>query len=215
VLVVFDLDGTLIDSRRDLADAANALIAEQGGQSLSVEQVSSMVGEGVALLVRRAFAAAGLRPAADADVARYLELYATRLLDHTVLYDGIAEAIDELSRAASLAVLTNKPAAAARAILDGLGIGRAFRWVYGGDGPHPRKPDPAGLLAIVGLAQETPGATTMVGDSPIDAATARAAGVVSCVARYGFGFRPDPPLRGDELVADAPADLPRLLLVPR
>jgi phosphoglycolate phosphatase len=132
-----------------------------------------------------------------------------------VLYDGIAEAIDELSRAASLAVLTNKPAAAARAILDGLGIGRAFRWVYGGDGPHPRKPDPAGLLAIVGLAQETPGATTMVGDSPIDAATARAAGVVSCVARYGFGFRPDPPLRGDELVADAPADLPRLLLVPR
>ena len=91
-LIVFDLDGTLIDSRRDLADAANALIVERGGRPLAVEAITAMVGEGAPLLVRRALTAAGLDPDADGTLPRFLELYDERLLAHTRLYDGTREA---------------------------------------------------------------------------------------------------------------------------
>ena len=93
-LVVFDLDGTLIDSRRDLADAANALIVERGGTPLPVDAITAMVGEGAPLLVRRALTAAGLDPAIAAALPRFLELYDERLLDHTRLYDGTREALE-------------------------------------------------------------------------------------------------------------------------
>ena len=109
MLVVFDLDGTLIDSRRDLADAANALIVEHGGQPLPVERISRMVGEGAALLVRRALAAAGLAEDTPGALPRFLDLYSERLLVHTRLYDGAEEVIAILRRQARLAILTNKP----------------------------------------------------------------------------------------------------------
>lgn len=208
MLVIFDLDGTLIDSRRDLADAANALIVERGGGPLSVDRVTGMVGDGVAALVQRALAAAGI---ADADpslsVERFLALYDDRLLATTRLYDGIEDALRELSERALLAVLTNKPLAAAQRILEGLGIAPAFYRVLGGDGPHPRKPDPQGLFQIVTDARTTPACTTMVGDSRIDVATAHAAGCAMCIAAYGFGYSPDLELRGTETIAHTPRQL--------
>lgn len=213
MLVVFDLDGTLIDSRRDLADAANELIAEHGGAPLPVDAIAGMVGEGAALLVRRALAASRIDDIDErAALDRFLALYDDRLLAHTQLYDGIQETITELSLSASLGVLTNKPLAATRKILDGLGIASAFRWVLGGDGPHSRKPDPAGLRQIMADAGSTPEDTTMVGDSRIDLETARAAGCAMCVAAYGFGFRPDVSLRGDEVMATHPRQIASLLL---
>jgi phosphoglycolate phosphatase len=212
VLVVFDLDGTLIDSRRDLADAANALIVERGGDPLSVDAITAMVGEGAATLVRRALTAAHIHEGhIDGALERFLQLYDDRLLAHTHLYEGIDGVLRDLSDCAALAVLTNKPLGATRRILEGLGILRAFRWVLGGDGPHPRKPDPEGLLQIVanaGVARED---TIMVGDSGIDLATAHAAGCVMCLARYGFGYREGLLVRGDELVVDKPADLRTLV----
>jgi phosphoglycolate phosphatase len=213
-LIVFDLDGTLIDSRRDLADAANALIVERGGRPLAVLAITAMVGEGAPLLVRRALAAAGLDADADGTLPRFLELYDKRLLAHTQLYDGMREALEALAHEAPLAILTNKPQRPSERILDGLGIARSFRWVVGGDTPLGRKPDPDGLRHLMMLAGADAAHTVMVGDSAIDVRTARAAGTPLCIVRYGFGFDlAAPELRDGDRVAGAASELPGLLAV--
>jgi phosphoglycolate phosphatase len=212
-LVVFDLDGTLVDSRRDLADSANALIVERGGTPLDVEVVASMVGEGAALLVRRVLAAADVRrDDVDAALRRFLELYDDRLLAHTNLYEGTSEALAALAARVPLAVLTNKPQRHTDRLLAGLGIADRFRWVIGGDTGHGRKPDPAGLEFLVGAAGAEPASAVMVGDSAIDLRTARAAGTRACLVRYGFGFPSAAgELSGSELIAERPSDLPAIL----
>jgi phosphoglycolate phosphatase len=212
-LLVFDLDGTLIDSRRDLADAANALIIERGGAPLAVDAIAGMVGEGAALLVRRALKAAGTDLDVERDLPRFLELYDERLLVHTRLYDGTREALDALRTQATLALLTNKPQRPTETILDGLGIASFFTHVVGGDTTHGRKPDPAGLRYLMSAAGAAAGETTMVGDSRIDLRTARAASVRCCLVRYGFGFRTaEAELTGDEPIADDPRELVGALL---
>ena len=212
-LVVFDLDGTLVDSQQDLADAANALITELGGQPVAVDAIAKMVGDGAAVLVRRALAATGVHVASVRDaLERFLVLYDERLLASTRLYDGMASTIDELATTAQLAVLTNKPERATRRILEGLQIADRFEWVIGGDGPFPRKPDPAGLQDLVARAGVSLDRSVMIGDSSVDLATARAAGTRVCLARYGFGYRiTAADLRGDELIADSPAEIVRVL----
>ena len=187
-LIAFDLDGTLIDSRRDLADSANQLIEELGGQTLTEEQIGGMVGEGAALLVRRALRASGRGERAHA-LERFLEIYDQRLLNHTRVYEGVDEVVRQACGRARLAVLTNKPTKPTERILAGLGLRDAFAEVIGGDGPHPRKPDPAGLRALMSAAKAAAGDTMLVGDSPIDLETAKRAGVTCCVVSYGFGFR--------------------------
>jgi phosphoglycolate phosphatase len=187
-LIAFDLDGTLIDSRRDLADSANQLIEELGGQPLTEEQIGGMVGEGAALLVRRALKAAGRGERAHA-LERFLEIYDERLLNHTRVYDGVTDVVRGLRGRARLAVLTNKPTKPTERILAGLGLREAFDGVIGGDGPHPRKPDPAGLNALMASAKASTTETLLVGDSPIDLETAKRAGVSCCLVSYGFGFR--------------------------
>jgi phosphoglycolate phosphatase len=210
-LIAFDLDGTLVDSKRDLADAANAVIRELGGASLTEERIAGMVGEGAALLVRRALAAAGVDPTPGA-LPRFLELYDDRLLNHTVLYDGIAAALSALARRATLSVLTNKPSRASKRVLEGLGVRALFRDVIGGDTAFGRKPDPAGLRELMTRAHATPDATVLVGDSRIDLETARTAGTRICLARYGFGYRFEPgDFRGDELFIDTPGELPAIV----
>jgi phosphoglycolate phosphatase len=215
-LFVFDLDGTLVDSLRDLADSANALLAECGARPLGADEIAAMVGEGAALLVSRAFAAARVPAPADA-LARFLRIYDGRLLEHTRPYDGMAAALDGLATHSTLAVLTNKPLTATRRILDGLNLSQFFEAdaVLGGDGPLPRKPDPAGLAHLCARAGVAIEDTVMVGDSAIDWRTARNAGTRICLARYGFGFREFPrnELRGDEILLDRPGDL--LGLMPR
>jgi phosphoglycolate phosphatase len=211
-LVVFDLDGTLIDSRRDLADSANTLIVESGGQPLPLDAITGMVGEGAPLLVRRALAAAGVTPDLHAALRRFLELYDERLLVHTTLYDGTREALEALAARTHLAILTNKPQRPTERILAGLGIAPFFRWVVGGDTSHGRKPDPSGLNYLMGAAAIGPDDTVMVGDSAIDLRTARAAGTRICLVRYGFGFHiAATELQGDELIADSPSQLPTIL----
>ena len=121
-LIVFDLDGTLVDSRRDLADAANALIVERGGTPLSIERITSMVGEGAALLVSRALSAAGLEPDLDTALPRFLAHYDERLAVHTTTYPGIGEVLRALTARGRLAVLTNKPQHHTDRLLDALGI---------------------------------------------------------------------------------------------
>jgi phosphoglycolate phosphatase len=187
-LIAFDLDGTLIDSRRDLADSANQLIEELGGEPLTEEQVGGMVGEGAALLVRRALRAAGRGDRAPA-LERFLQIYDERLLNHTRLYDGIADVVGRARSRARLTVLTNKPTGPTERILSGLDLRDAFEEVIGGDGPYPRKPDPAGLHALMAAAGTAAPDTLLVGDSAIDLQTAQRAGVRCCLVSYGFGFR--------------------------
>ncbi len=206
--IVFDLDGTLIDSQADLASATNALLEELGGVRLADTAIAAMVGEGAAVLVRRALTAAALDPEASGALDRFLALYDARLLDRTVAYGGIPEALDTLGVEVPLSVLTNKPLRAAERILEGLGLRRHFRHVVGGDSPFGRKPDPAALLHLVRATGATPATTVLVGDSPIDLATARNAGTLICLARYGFGYRFDRgDLTGGELFIDRPAEL--------
>jgi phosphoglycolate phosphatase len=209
-LFVFDLDGTLVDSLRDIADAANALLVSCGASPIPEEQIGGMVGEGAATLVARAFKASGVERPPDA-LQRYLGFYDRGLLNHTRPYDGVREVLDALGRRATLAVLTNKPIASARRILDGLDLARHFSGdaVFGGDGPHPRKPDPAGLIALVAWAETTPSSTVMVGDSFVDWETGRSAGTRVCLARYGFGFQSIrlTELTMEDRVITAPTDL--------
>jgi phosphoglycolate phosphatase len=213
-LIVFDLDGTLIDSRRDLADAANALIAELGGAPLNVDAITSMVGEGARMLVQRTLTAAQLAVDPDAVLPRFLDLYDERLLAHTTLYPGTSDALRVLREHATLALLTNKPRHHTLRILAGLAIADWFGedQVVGGDGPLGRKPDPSGLRHLMAKADASAAATTLVGDSAIDLRTARAAGVRVCLVRYGFGFPlAASELAGHEAIADRPEDLLRLI----
>jgi phosphoglycolate phosphatase len=187
-LIAFDLDGTLIDSRRDLADSANDLIVALGGAALPEDAIAAMVGEGAGLLVRRAVTAAGLTEPPDA-LARFLAFYDARLLNHTRPYPGIVDTVRLARTVARVVVLTNKPRQPSERILEGLGMRELFDDVVGGDGPLPRKPDPGALLALMDTAGAASESTLLVGDSPIDFKTAANAGVRCCIVSFGFGFR--------------------------
>jgi phosphoglycolate phosphatase len=209
-LVVFDLDGTLVDSKRDLADSANQLLVESGAHPLTQDEIGSMVGNGAPVLVARAFEAVDAPQPIDA-VQRFLSIYQRRLLVHTRPYAGIPEALAALSHHASLAVLTNKPIAATRTILQGLDLARYFDAdaIVGGDGPFPRKPDPAGLRHLAARVEIAAADTLLVGDSVVDLRTAHAAPSALCMARYGFGFEglPVSELHPGDLLIDAPVEL--------
>lgn len=213
-LIVFDLDGTLVDSRRDLADSANILLGECGGGPLPEHDIGRMVGDGAATLVARAFSRAACPQPADA-LARFLTIYNRRLLMFTRPYPGIPAVLAVLASRTELAVLTNKPLVATRSILAGLNLDSYFppESVLGGDGPFPRKPDPAGLHHLAAASGVSPDKTLFIGDSLIDWRTARAAGCRICLAGYGFGFEdfPTADLGEDDRVVNSPEDILQML----
>ncbi len=186
-LVVFDLDGTLIDSRLDLAASANRMLESYGAGALPVDAIAAMVGDGAKVLVERALAAAGLDPHLPDALARFLAIYDEELLTTTLPYPGVVPALEAAARLAPLALLTNKPERPTRLLLDAFGMAPHFGWTIGGDSGFGRKPDPAGLRWLMDAAEAGPRATLFVGDSPVDVETARRAGVRLCLARYGFG----------------------------
>lgn len=213
MLIVFDLDGTLVDSRRDLADSTNDVLESYGAAPLSLDEVTAMVGEGAKVLVERALAATGLDPAEPDALRRFRDFYDRRLLTHTRPYDGIPDVLASLERDGhTLAVLTNKPQAPSERLLDAFGLARHFRHVVGGDTALPRKPDPAGLLDLMRRQDARAEATWLVGDSMIDVETARRAGVRLCVALYGFGqARGELVLRASEPTVTAADQIPGVL----
>jgi phosphoglycolate phosphatase len=209
-LIVFDLDGTLVDSRRDLADSVNALLADLGRAPLDAQLIGTMVGDGAVQLVDRALAAAGVAaPPADA-LDRFLDHYDRRLLVHTAPYEGTVDLLQALeARGIRRAVLTNKLQRATERVLDGLALRRWFdAGVIGAEGEFARKPDPAGLLALAARAGVPIEATLVVGDGGQDVETARRAGARMCAARYGFGFPTAAPLLDEsDWIIDAPMGL--------
>jgi phosphoglycolate phosphatase len=214
VLAVFDLDGTIIDSRRDLADSANEMLASYHAAPLDEESIASMVGSGAATLVKRVITAAGVDAPLDEALARFLSSYDLRLTHHTRPYQGIAAMLDELrDRQMSIALLTNKPLNQSVKILEAFQLAKYFRWIVGGDGPWPRKPFPDGIRFLMKQASAGPSETILIGDSAVDLQTSRNAGVSICLTRYGFGYvdLPATDLTGDEALADTPAEIARVL----
>jgi phosphoglycolate phosphatase len=208
-LIVFDLDGTLIDSRRDLAESTNEMLASYGATPLPLDQVAAMVGEGARVLVQRALAAAGLNAEEPDALQRFRDVYDRRLLLHTRPYDGIEGVVRELGMRHTLAVLTNKPAQPSERLLDAFGLAASFRRVIGGDSQLARKPDPSGLRALMHEFGSDPRHTWLIGDSMIDVETARRAGTRMCVALYGFGqLRGELVLDGSEATVRMPAEIP-------
>lgn len=208
-LIVFDLDGTLLDSLGDLVTAVNQLVVRYGGRTLSATEVARMVGEGAAVLVGRAISASGATADPRDVLPVFLQVYDALLPGTTRPYPGIPTLLAEAARRVPLAVLTNKPTDATRKLLDTLRLAPHLGHVIGGDGPHRRKPHPDGLLHLAAAAGADVGRTLLVGDSHVDVETAHAAGTRVCVARYGFGqasFRHEA-LRGDEFFVDRPQDL--------
>lgn len=185
---VFDLDGTLIDSRQDLADAANAMLATYGAPALPVADVVAMVGEGAKVLVTRALARAAVPADPDEALPRFLAAYDERLTATTTPYAGVLDTLAHLHAIGHVSVLTNKPQGATDRVLDGLGLARYVHTAIGGDTAYGRKPAPAALLALVAGSGVAPHETLMVGDSWVDVATATAAGIDACLVSYGFGY---------------------------
>lgn len=207
-LIVFDLDGTILDSRQDLAESANEVLESYGGQPLPVDRLAAMIGEGARVLMQRALAAAGLDPQTPDALSRFLAVYDRRLLGHTRPYEGIEDVLRAAAVRAQLAVLTNKPVGPTRRLLDAFGLGELFPFVVGGDSEFPRKPDPASLTFLMTTAGNTPADTLFVGDSMTDLLTARAAGVPVCLAWYGYGHLRGPmALNGEELIAKTPGEI--------
>lgn len=195
MIIAFDLDGTLIDSVRDLGDSVSELVQSYGAAPLDLPEAVAMVGDGAAVLVRRALERAGLDPATAGALDRFMQIYGRRLLDHTAPYPGVHESLALCVQRGPLAVLTNKPLGPSIGILEALGLRGFFSRIIGGDSEHGRKPDPAGLRALMALAPGEP--IVMVGDTPADSGTAEAAGCPFVFARYGFGaekFGNQPPL---------------------
>lgn len=207
MLLTVDLDGTLVDSIGDLAAAASELASALGGRPPAPHEVARMVGDGAGLLVRRVLESAGLAPDTPGSLEQYLAIYDRRLLETTRAYDGIHDALATVAPTLRLAVLTNKPAAPSERMLAALGLRPFFEQVVGGDGPHGRKPDPRGLLALASGAASV----AHFGDSPVDWETAQAAGCPFVWARYGFGAVRFAAAPETPFVVNRPSDLPAVL----
>lgn len=212
--VVFDLDGTLIDSEPDLRAALNKLLDELGRRAVTRPEVVMMIGDGVPKLVERALAATGGRAETDTGdpVARYMAFYNAAPADLSTLFPGAVDLLAELHAAGTkLGLCTNKPEAPAREILRLFGIDGYFGAVVGGDTlPGIRKPDPRHLQAVLDGLGATPEAAVMVGDNANDIDTAKALGVPSVAVSFGYAHGPVEDL-GADIVIDRFADLPAAL----
>src|SRR5579862_5832659 len=211
-LVIFDLDGTLIDSRLDLVHSVNAALRHIERPELPDHVIASYVGDGAPILIQRALAA---EAANDALVRKGLEFflsyYREHKLDHTTVYPGIPQALATVRNSSNgaprtLAVLTNKPVVPSRAIVEALGLGQFFSQVYGGNSFVTKKPDPEGARKLMQEYGVQPHKAAIVGDSHVDVDTGRNAGLVTIGVTYGFAphtLVDDPP----DVLVDHPDEL--------
>jgi phosphoglycolate phosphatase len=226
-LLVFDLDGTLIDSAQDLCNSVNAALEHVGRPRLPDPEIAGFVGNGAPMLVRRSLAAADHIATdqvgtnlQDQAYAFFLDYYRAHKLDFTYAYEGVLDslhALHELHNAdaaalspnRTMAVLTNKPVRPARGICEGLGLANYFLHIYGGDSFPLKKPDPLGLRTLMNEVGATPDETVMIGDSQVDVQTARNAGVWAIGCTFGFGndtLTAAPPHNQPDILLDSPRD---------
>jgi phosphoglycolate phosphatase len=196
-LLIFDLDGTLIDSRLDLAHAVNATRAEMGRGALPHELIFSYVGNGVPVLIQRAMGPEATQDEVRAALEYFLDYYRHHAVDCTELYPGVRESLERLHEASvPMGVLTNKPARISQSIMEHFGLGSMMLAIYGGNSFEHKKPHRVGIDKLCSDAGVPHRDTWMVGDSYVDVQTARNAGVAACGVTYGFqpdSFREFPP----------------------
>ena len=218
-LLIFDLDGTLIDSRLDLVHSVNATLRHMKRPELPDEVIASYVGDGAPALIGRALGSeANDEKLVRSGLEYFLSYYREHKLDHTRLYDGIMEALAALGNShhahpRKMAVLTNKPVHPSRAIVQALGLGGFFLRVYGGNSFPSKKPDPEGAQTILRELKAGPQETLIVGDSGVDVQTGRNAGTWTCGVTYGFAPHTlhDPP---PDVLLDKPSELAELFVQP-
>jgi phosphoglycolate phosphatase len=211
-LVIFDLDGTLIDSRLDLVHSVNAALRHIGRTELPDDVIASYVGDGAPILIQRAL---GGETVDEALIRKGLEFflsyYREHKLDHTTVYDGMREALATIQNSHNgvprkMAVLSNKPVGPSRAIVDALGMGQFFAQVYGGNSFDTKKPDPEGARKLLQESGVDPEEAVMVGDSHVDISTGQNAGMWTVGVTYGFAphtMTDNPP----DVQVDSPAEL--------
>jgi phosphoglycolate phosphatase len=208
-LLVFDLDGTLVDSELDLANSVNATLEKIGRKPLSVERVVSYIGQGVIVLISRSLGGGAPPEMVEQATEIFLEYYREHMLDNTATYPGVREALAELD-GRKMAVLTNKPVRFSREMLGGLGLAGRFLQIYGGNSFETKKPDPFGLNRLMEETGATASRTLMIGESISDVLAGRNAGAWTCGVNYGFGAptldEAPPDIRIDDL-----RELPKLL----
>ena len=186
-LLIFDLDGTLIDSSRDLANSVNATRAHLGLAPIENEIVYSYVGNGAPVLIRKALGPAYADDAVESALQYFLSYYREHMLDYTTLYPGMRELLDQFHAARiKMAVLTNKPVRFSQAIVDGLGLAGHFERVYGGNSFEQKKPHPIGIETLMAECGAARADTAMIGDSSVDVQTARNASVTAYGVTWGF-----------------------------
>jgi phosphoglycolate phosphatase len=208
-LLIFDLDGTLIDSREDLANSINAMLIHFGKKELPHEVIASYIGDGAPMLVRRSLGDPDDESFVQDAVLYFMGWYREHKLDNTYVYDGVKEALNAIQKSRDgasaegmqplkMAVLSNKPVGPSRAIVEALGLGTYFFQVYGGNSFHTKKPDPTGVQALLEEAGAAAEETVIVGDSDIDVLTARNSGIYSVGVTYGLA---------PHTLQDAPPDI--------
>jgi phosphoglycolate phosphatase len=188
--LIFDLDGTLIDSKLDLIHSVNATLTEMGREKLSDEVISSYIGHGAPMLISRALGGVAKEDELARGLGYFLEYYEEHKLDNTALYPGVTETLAKLSeQRISMAVLTNKPVKISVRILEALGLAQYFQAIYGGNSFETKKPDPLGAKAILReFKVKNSGGSMMIGDSEVDVQTARNADMIATAVNYGFGI---------------------------
>jgi phosphoglycolate phosphatase len=184
--LIFDLDGTLVDSKQDLVLSVNATLRAVGRDALPSETVASYVGSGAPVLITRALGGSADSAELNRALAYFLAHYEEHKLDHTRPYPGVREGLEKLE-GHPMAVLTNKPVNISVRILEGLSLAPFFRLICGGDSFATKKPDPLGAHTILGQLGVAAREAMMVGDSEVDVQTARNAGMISAVVNFGFG----------------------------
>jgi phosphoglycolate phosphatase len=186
--LIFDLDGTLIDSKLDLIHAVNAMLCEAGREKLPAETISGYIGHGAPTLVARALGAASTEEERARALQFFLTYYEEHKLENTCAYPGVGETLAKLSaRGMPMAVLTNKPVRISIRILEALALAKYFRAIYGGNSFETKKPDPLGARTILNELHVAPGDAMIVGDSEVDVQTARNAGCLAAAVNFGFG----------------------------
>jgi phosphoglycolate phosphatase len=188
--LIFDLDGTLIDSKLDLIHSVNATLTEMGREKLSDEVISSYIGHGAPMLISRALGGVAKEDELARGLGYFLEYYEEHKLDNTTLYPGVTETLAKLGeQRISMAVLTNKPVKISVRILEALSVAQYFQTIYGGNSFETKKPDPLGAKAILReFKVKNSGGSMMIGDSEVDVQTARNADMIATAVNYGFGI---------------------------
>lgn len=211
--VVFDLDGTLVDTGPDLAASLNVVLAHLGRPAVAPATVRDLIGHGARALIERGLGltGGGSEAEVDAGLAVFLDYYAAHICDGSVAFPGVVDALDALAAAGvRLAICTNKPVALSRALVDALGWTGRFAANLGGDSLDVRKPDPEHLFATIAAAGGDRAATVYVGDSIVDVATAHAARIPVVAVSFGFADRLPSELGADRLIDHYDELLPAL-----